>query len=223
MKDVLRLFYNPQDVIYTKVNKKINSRLLFIVFFAALILLINHISNDYAKYDRLLSSGLGYAMMLFEWIMWNVVITSYILLYTTMIIVIGYMVGGKASFKQMVIAQTYMIIPIAIFEIVILILKNIFTGMFASDVDTSLNFDIFISVSHTILIIYYIILNTKVIAKIQCISLKKAIFNNIVPIAFILITILDTFKLVSYNINPEFRNGLKEQNAEWERPIDLNE
>ncbi|HCC07293.1 MAG TPA: hypothetical protein DEP72_03915 [Clostridiales bacterium] len=220
MKDVLRLFYNPEDVIYNKLNKRINMKILFIVFFAATILLINNISNDYIRYHTLISSGLGYAMMVFEWIMWNIVVVSGILLYTIMIILIGYIVGGKASFIRMAMAQIYMLIPIIIFELIILILKSLFTGMVASDVDASLNFDIFISVSHTALIIYYIFLNTKVIAKIQSISMKKAIFNNIIPITFILIIILDTFKIVSNNINPEYRESLREINAGQEESID---
>jgi len=219
MRDILKLFYRPEDVVMRKIKaENYNYAVLaIIILVTAMVWTAINMNNDYETYSIITSSGLGYVAIFFSWIIAVFGIIMYIILFSVMIMFIGYMVGGKAGIKEIIISQVYMLTPIAVFKFTTFIMYSTFSIVFVNDIDSSANFDIFKIISDFILFAYYIYLSTKVISKIQSINIKKAILNNIIPIVLLLIVALDTFKVVS-NYD-DYRNGQKNFQAEKQGEI----
>lgn len=204
--NLLRLFYKPEKFLGHAVHRKLGIQHVVVMILISIIYLLFS-QNQVIPMDSLFSISFRFTFTLL-----GLAIT--ILVYSGVLFVLGYLVSSKASYKELLISQIYIAIPVIILSSIPAILERLLNPLFINNPDMSLNFEIFIKLLVLLIYAYLLFLELKVINVVQQVSLRKAFITNIFVVGFLLFIMLDTYKIVTRNLDPEVRAAEREHSIE---------
>ncbi len=201
----IKIFYKPEGFIEKAVKRPINASHFTVIGVISIIYMLI-LGNFRMPLNSIttISFSIVYAI---------IIVIGFMLLYSAVLYILGFLVDAKANYKELLISQIYFGIPVVILMSIPVLISRALLPMFENDIDMYMNTEIVIAVLNAAIYIYLLFLELKIVKTVQRISIKRALVTNLIMIGLLFMVLLDSNKKISNNIDPERREAERQQSV----------